>query len=261
MIAGCITVTGLASTIINVIVLMAGDMVIVGLVFTMICCLILGMGVPTTANYCIMASTCAPILIQLGIDPICAHFFVFYFGIAADITPPVALAAYAASAIAKSRPMATAVNATKLGIAKFVVPYIFAFSPVLLLLGDDVTAVAVVSNTLTALVGVFGLQCALTNTLFHHHLNPVFRIVLAAGGLGMMIPARRAISRARSSSRPCAASSSRSRAKSAPPSLCLRPMLLRRSSPRIPPGSKVGRPGDAIMMKTTITGKADDYER
>ena len=93
MIAGCITVTGLASTIINVIVLMAGDFVIVGLVFTMICCLILGMGVPTTANYCIMASTCAPILIQLGIDPICAHFFVFYFGIAADITPPVALAA------------------------------------------------------------------------------------------------------------------------------------------------------------------------
>ena len=88
MIAGCITVTGLASTIINVIVLMAGDMVIIGLVFTMICCLILGMGVPTTANYCIMASTCAPILMQLSIDPICAHFFVFYFGIAADITPP-----------------------------------------------------------------------------------------------------------------------------------------------------------------------------
>ncbi|WP_165060791.1 TRAP transporter fused permease subunit [Adlercreutzia sp. ZJ154] len=188
MIAGCITVTGLASTIINVIVLMAGDFIIIGLIFTMICCLILGMGVPTTANYCIMASTCAPILIQLGIDPICAHFFVFYFGIAADITPPVALAAYAASAIAKSRPMATAVNATKLGIAKFVVPYIFAFSPILLLVGDNVTLPAVLLNTGTALVGVFGLQCALTNTLFHHHLNPVFRIILAIGGLGMMIP-------------------------------------------------------------------------
>ncbi|WP_165251651.1 TRAP transporter fused permease subunit [Adlercreutzia sp. ZJ304] len=188
MIAGCITVTGLASTIINVIVLMAGDFIIIGLIFTMICCLILGMGVPTTANYCIMASTCAPILIQLGIDPICAHFFVFYFGIAADITPPVALAAYAASAIAKSRPMATAVNATKLGIAKFVVPYIFAFSPILLLVGDNVTLPAVLLNTGTALVGVFGLQCALTNTLFQHHLNPVFRIILAIGGLGMMIP-------------------------------------------------------------------------
>ena len=188
LIAGSITVTGLASTIINVIVMAAGDMIIVGLVFTMICCLILGMGVPTTANYCIMASTCAPILMQLGIDPICAHFFVFYFGIAADITPPVALAAYAASAIAKSRPMATAVNATKLGIAKFVVPYIFAFSPILLMVGDDVTIFAVVANTLTALVGVFGLQCALTNTLFGRHQNPLFRLILAAGGLGMMIP-------------------------------------------------------------------------
>ena len=188
VIAGCITVTGLASTIINVIVLMAGDFVMIGLVFTMICCLILGMGVPTTANYCIMASTCAPILIQLGIDPICAHFFVFYFGIAADITPPVALAAYAASAIAKSRPMMTAVNATKLGIAKFVVPYIFCFSPVLLMVGDDVTALTVVLNTLSALGGMFGIQCALTNTLFERHINPLFRILLAAGGLGMMIP-------------------------------------------------------------------------
>ena len=188
VIAGCITVTGLASTIINVIVLMAGDFVMIGLVFTMICCLILGMGVPTTANYCIMASTCAPILIQLGIDPICAHFFVFYFGIAADITPPVALAAYAASAIAKSRPMMTAVNATKLGIAKFVVPYIFCFSPVLLMVGDDVTVLAVILNTLSALGGMFGIQCALTNTLFERHINPLFRILLAAGGLGMMIP-------------------------------------------------------------------------
>ena len=188
VIAGCITVTGLASTIINVIVLMAGDFVMIGLVFTMICCLILGMGVPTTANYCIMASTCAPILIQLGIDPICAHFFVFYFGIAADITPPVALAAYAASAIAKSRPMMTAVNATKLGIAKFVVPYIFCFSPVLLMVGDDVTALTVILNTLSALGGMFGIQCALTNTLFERHINPLFRILLAAGVLGMMIP-------------------------------------------------------------------------
>ena len=188
VIAGCITVTGLASTIINVIVLMAGDFVMIGLVFTMICCLILGMGVPTTANYCIMASTCAPILIQLGIDPICAHFFVFYFGIAADITPPVALAAYAASAIAKSRPMMTAVNATKLGIAKFVGPYIFCFSPVLLMVGDDVTVLTVILNTLSALGGMFGIQCALTNTLFERHINPLFRILLAAGGLGMMIP-------------------------------------------------------------------------
>lgn len=188
MIAGCITVTGLASTIINVIVLLAGDFIIVGLVFTMICCIVLGMGVPTTANYCIMASTCAPILMQLGIDPICAHFFVFYFGIAADITPPVALAAYAGSAIAKSRPMATALNATKLGIATFLVPYIFAFSPTLLLVGTDVTVFTVLLNTVTALGGIFGIQCALTNTLFGLHTNPVMRIAFAAAGLCMMIP-------------------------------------------------------------------------
>ena len=188
MIAGCITVTGLASTLINVIVLAAGDMVWIGLVFTMICCIILGMGVPTTANYCIMASTCAPILIQLGIDPICAHFFVFYFGIVADITPPVALAAYAGAAIAKARPMMTAANATKLAIAAFIVPYIFVFSPQLLLVGDAVTPGGVILNTCTALFGLFGVAACLNGFLYRNKVNPIFRILLAAGGLMMMIP-------------------------------------------------------------------------
>ncbi len=187
LIAGSITVTGLASTIINVIVMAAGDMIIIGLVFTMVCCIILGMGVPTTANYCIMASTCAPILMQLGIDPICAHFFVFYFGIVADITPPVALAAYAASAIAKAKPMTTAVNASKLAIAAFIVPYIFAFNPALLLVGD-VNAAMVALNTFTALLGLFGIAVALNGFLFKRRVNPVLRIVLVAGGLGMMVP-------------------------------------------------------------------------
>ena len=132
MIAGCITVTGLASILINGIVGLAGNAQIIGLALTMVCCIILGMGVPTTANYCIMASTCAPILIKMGIPVVAAHFFVFYFGIVADITPPVALAAYAGSAIAKSDPMKTGVNATKLAIAAFIVPYIFAYSPALL---------------------------------------------------------------------------------------------------------------------------------
>ncbi|MCI8467897.1 MAG: TRAP transporter permease [Eggerthellaceae bacterium] len=187
LIAGCITVTGLASTIINVIVMAAGDFLIIGLVFTMLCCIVLGMGVPTTANYCIMASTCAPILMALGINPICAHFFVFYFGIVADITPPVALAAYAASAIAKAKPMATAVNASKLAIAAFIVPYIFAMSPTLLLQGD-VTPFAVGLNMVTALVGLFGVAIALNGFFLKHTVNPVLRVVLIAGGLGMMIP-------------------------------------------------------------------------
>lgn len=188
LIAGCITVTGLASTLINGIVAAAGGHLIIGLLLTMVCCLILGMGVPTTANYCIMASTCAPILMQMGVGQVCAHFFVFYFGIVADITPPVALAAYAASAIAKSRPMMTAVNATKLGIASFIVPYIFVFSPVLVMVGDDVTFLNILWNTCTAVCGLVGVQAALTSAIFQYKQNPIIRLLFAAGGLCMMIP-------------------------------------------------------------------------
>lgn len=156
LIAGCITVTGLAGTLINAIVNFAGDATMVGLVLTMLCCIILGMGVPTTANYCIMASTCAPILIQLGIPAVAAHFFVFYFGIVADITPPVALAAYAGSAIAKSNPMKTAFTASKIAIAAFIVPYIFAFNPIMLLDGMS-NWWEIIIPIITSLVGLFGI--------------------------------------------------------------------------------------------------------
>ena len=186
MIAGCITVTGLASILINAIVQLAGNATIIGLVLTMLCCIVLGMGVPTTANYCIMASTCAPILIQLGFSPVAAHFFVFYFGIVADITPPVALAAYAGSAIAKSNPMKTGINATKLAIAAFIVPYIFAYNPSMLFVGNvewyDVLLISV-----TALLGLFGIAAALNGHLFRK-IPMVLRLALVAGGLGMMIP-------------------------------------------------------------------------
>ena len=186
MIAGCITVTGLASILINAIVQLAGNATIVGLVLTMLCCIVLGMGVPTNANYCIMASTCAPILIQLGFSPVAAHFFVFYFGIVADITPPVALAAYAGSAIAKSNPMKTGINATKLAIAAFIVPYIFAYNPSMLFVGNvewyDVLLISV-----TALLGLFGIAAALNGHLYRK-IPMVLRLALVAGGLGMMIP-------------------------------------------------------------------------
>ena len=186
LIAGCITLTGLASVLINGIVAIAGDATILGLLLTMVCCIVLGMGVPTTANYCIMASTCAPILIQLGIPVVAAHFFVFYFGIVADITPPVALAAYAGSAIAKSKPMKTAVNATKLAIAAFIVPYIFAFNPIMLFEGDaSVFEMALVC--VTALLGLFCIAAALNGYLFKK-INPVLRIALVVGGLCAMIP-------------------------------------------------------------------------
>ncbi|WP_295587897.1 TRAP transporter permease [uncultured Oscillibacter sp.] len=188
IISGCITVTGLASKLLSAIVNLSGGHMMIALVLTMLCCIVLGMGVPTTANYCIMASTCAPILMDpsIGVTKMAAHFFVFYFGIVADITPPVALAAYAGSAIAKADPMKTGVNATKLAIAAFIVPYIFATSPQMLFV--DVTgALQVVQICISALLGIFGVAAAL-NGFLYRPINPLLRLVLVAGGLGMLIP-------------------------------------------------------------------------
>jgi len=122
IIAGVVSMTGLGQIFISGIVSIAGNNLIIALMLTMVCCIILGMGVPTTANYIIMATTCAPILITgMNMDVIAANMFVFYFGIVADITPPVALAAYAGSAIAGANPMKTAFNATMLAIAAFII--------------------------------------------------------------------------------------------------------------------------------------------
>ena len=190
IIAGCITATGLASKLISAVVSISNQVSFVNPQFiamflTMICCIILGMGVPTTANYCIMASTCAPILITMGVPKICAHFFVFYFGIVADITPPVALAAYAGSAIAKSNPMKTGINATKLAIGAFIVPYIFCLNPAMLLI--DVTAFGIIQIVITSLVGIFGVAAAMNGFLFKK-LEWPFRVLICIGGLLMMDP-------------------------------------------------------------------------
>ncbi len=188
IISGCITVTGLASKLLSTIVSLSGGHMIIALALTMLCCIVLGMGVPTTANYCIMAATCAPILMDpsIGVTKMAAHFFVFYFGIVADITPPVALAAYAGSAIAKADPMKPGFNATKLAIAAFIVPYIFAFSPQMLFV--DVTgAFQVVQICISALLGIFGVAAAL-NGFLYRPIPALLRVAMAVGGLGMMIP-------------------------------------------------------------------------
>ncbi|MBE5996713.1 MAG: TRAP transporter permease [Lachnospiraceae bacterium] len=185
-IAGCITATGLASKLITGIVAVSRNSVFIALFLTMLCCIVLGMGVPTTANYCIMASTCAPILIKMGLPAVCAHFFVFYFGIVADITPPVALAAYAGSAIAKSNPMKTGVNATKLAIAAFIVPYIFAYSPALLF--ENLSGWwQVLQIAATSIIGIFGVAACLNGFLFRK-IPIVLRVVILAGGLALMYP-------------------------------------------------------------------------
>jgi TRAP transporter 4TM/12TM fusion protein len=180
IISGTITMTGLANELINAIVGIAGDKLIIALVLTMLCCIVLGMGVPTTANYCIMAATTAPILIRMGVPTTAAHFFVFYFGIVADITPPVALAAYAGSAIAKSNPMKTAFTASRLAIAAFIVPYMFCFNPAMLLI--DTTPIMVIQIAITAVIGIFGIASGLEGYCFAN-MNPIIRVIIVAGGL------------------------------------------------------------------------------
>ena len=185
IIAGTITMTGLANMMINGIVALAGSQVIIALFLTMLCCIVLGMGVPTTANYCIMAATCAPILIRMGVPAVAAHFFVFYFGIVADLTPPVALAAYAGAAIAQANPMKTALTATKLAIAAFIVPYVFALNPAMLFV--DTTALEVITISITAFIGIFAVSAALEGYLLNH-MNWYQRIISAAGGLMLIVP-------------------------------------------------------------------------
>ena len=186
IIAGVVTMTGLGQVFISVIVSVSNGRLLIALFLTMLCCIILGMGVPTTATYIIMATTCAPILTTgMGLNPLCASMFVFYFGIVADITPPVALAAYAGSAIAKSNPMSTAFNATKLAIAAFLIPYIFCLNPQMLLIDTSVQSFIMIA--ITSFIGMFAVAAAIEGYLFGP-MNPVFRVIIAAAGLALMYP-------------------------------------------------------------------------
>ena len=185
IIAGTITMTGLANTLINGIVALANGKVIIALFLTMLCCIVLGMGVPTTANYCIMAATCAPILVRMGVPVVAAHFFVFYFGIVADLTPPVALAAYAGAAIAGANPMKTALQSTKLAIGAFIVPYIFALNPAMLFI--DTTAGAVILIVITSLIGMFGVSSGLEGYMLRS-ASWWERIMSIVGGLLLIYP-------------------------------------------------------------------------
>ena len=185
IIACVITTTGIGSALISIIIGASGGYKIVALFLTMLTCIVLGMGVPTTANYVIMATTCAPVLIRMGIPSIAAHMFVFYFGIVADITPPVALAAYAGAAIAHASPMKTGVNATKLAIAAFIIPYILALNPAMVFV--NTTVIEVVSIVVTSLIGMFGLSMALEGYL-STPLSLPLRILTAFGGLMLIYP-------------------------------------------------------------------------
>lgn len=185
MIVGTVTLTGIGLKLANGLLSLSGGNILLALMFTMVASIVLGMGVPTTANYVIMATITAPIVLQLGVELLPAHMFVFYFGIVADITPPVALAAYAGSAIARSNPLKTGVQATKLAIAAFIIPYIFALNPSLLLIGAE--PVDIIFVTITALIGMIGVAAA-TEGYLMAKMHPVIRIIALIGGLMLIIP-------------------------------------------------------------------------
>jgi len=185
IIIGVVTLTGLGLKLCAGLISISGGIPIITLFLTMISSIILGMGAPTTANYLITSTITAGAIVGLGFEPLAAHMFAFYFGIIADITPPVALAAIAGAAIARSKPMATALQATKLTIAAFIIPYMFVFNPAMLLI--NTTLPEVIMITCTALIGMFGISAALEGYALKH-CSVVERILFGVAGFCLLIP-------------------------------------------------------------------------
>jgi len=185
IIVGVVTLTGLGLKMANGLIDLAGGNLLLTLFFTMITSLILGMGAPTTANYVITSTIAAPAIVMLGVPKLAAHLFVFYFGIIADLTPPVALAAYAGAGIAKADPFKTGVVATKLAIGAFIVPYIFVYNPAMVLIGT--TPFLLTQNLVTACGGMFGLGVAMIGFCLAP-MNWFERIWFAVGGLMLIDP-------------------------------------------------------------------------
>jgi TRAP transporter 4TM/12TM fusion protein len=185
IIVGVVTLTGLGLKMANGLIDLAGGYLLPTMFFTMITSLILGMGVPTTANYVITATMCAPALVLLGVPLLAAHLFVFYFGIIADITPPVALAAYAGAGIARANPFWTGITASKLAIGAFIVPYIFVLNPAMVLIGT--TPYLLTMNLVTACGGMFGVGAAMIGFCVAP-MNWFERIWFAVAGLMLIDP-------------------------------------------------------------------------
>lgn len=185
IIVGTITLTGLGLKLGNGLVSLSGGNLMLTLVFTMITSLILGMGAPTTANYVITSTIAAPAIVLLGVPVLAAHMFTFYFGIIADITPPVALAAFAGSAIAKSNPLKTGIQASKLAIAAFIIPYMFVLNPAMLLI--DTTPPEIIRMVVTSIIGMIGVSTAMEAYLFTN-VSKIERLFFLAGGLMLIDP-------------------------------------------------------------------------
>ncbi|WP_090397044.1 TRAP transporter permease [Natribacillus halophilus] len=186
IIVGIVVFTGLGGILANGIIQVAGGNFFLVLFLTMIACIILGMGLPTTANYVVTASVAAPAILAFDVPPVAAHMFVFYFGIVADITPPVCLAAYAGAGIARANPMRTGVTAFKLAIAAFIIPYVFVANPVIVLQGDWTFAELAVP-LLTAMIGMIAVSASLMNYFFAVP-TIIERLVIFAAGIMAVYP-------------------------------------------------------------------------
>ncbi|GKW50477.1 TRAP transporter permease [Halomonas sp. NCCP-2165] len=186
IIAGVVGMTGLGSKFAAGIISLADGVLILALLFTMVACIVLGMGLPTTANYVVTATIAAPALInEFGLPPMAVHLFVFYFGIIADITPPVCLAAFAGAGIAGANPMKTGFTAVKLAIGAFIIPYAFIYNPMLVMV--DATLPGLLAAVLFSLLGIMGVSSALIGHFVRDSL-PWERLVLLAAGLAMVVP-------------------------------------------------------------------------
>ncbi|MFP4198937.1 MAG: TRAP transporter permease [Halanaerobium sp.] len=184
-IVGVTTLTGLGLKFTSLTVALSQGNLFLALFFTMVACTILGTGLPTTATYIVLATMAAPALTELGVPILAAHLFVLYFGVVADLTPPAALAAYAGAGIAGSNPLKTGLTAVKLAIAGFVVPFVFAYSPALLLI--DTTAVQVILITGSSILGVFSLAAAVLGYL-NRKTTIIERFLLLGSSLALLFP-------------------------------------------------------------------------
>ena len=206
IIVGVVTLTGVGFRLGFVVIQTAGDIsnffsniwpisffsfedlrLFFSLVLIAISCIIMGAGIPTTATYIILVAVAAPALAQLGIEPLVAHFFVFYYGVLADITPPVALAAYAASGIAKSNPFKTGNTAFRLGIAKALVPFVFVYSPSLLLITGEFQTNQLMITLIGTLIGIALIGIAFTGYWFRP-LTKYEQILIGIGSLFFVAP-------------------------------------------------------------------------
>ena len=195
MIAGCITVTGLASILINAIVQMAGDATMIGLLLTMICCIILGMGVPGVAAYVIVYVVAVPVLRGVGATEMAANMFCLIYACLSNITPPVAMSSYVAAGIADSNMTKTSLIAMKLGVAGFILPFFFLNNPVLLYGSTEGVAISeTIRAFVTATLGVLAIAEGLSGLPMQKYnvsatmLRLVTRAMLVAGGLLFVNP-------------------------------------------------------------------------